>query len=186
MGDVTGMSRRFDVPTYLAESAGWNVEKLVNVAAATGRHSVEETLHLDRRADVDGHPDAIVGGIPPTESTAEAVELIDRQMSASRFRGASARWGSHAEPLPDDDVLRALQERGLLFELMAHPDQLQPAAARLGELRRAGGRRRAHRVAPIGLGRGARAVEGGHGRARRASVTTSSASCRGWRCRSAR
>ena len=34
MGDVTGMSRRFDVPTYLAESARWNVQKLVNVAAA--------------------------------------------------------------------------------------------------------------------------------------------------------
>ena len=44
MGDVTGMSRRFDVPTYQSEAAGWNVEKLVNVAAATGRHSVEETL----------------------------------------------------------------------------------------------------------------------------------------------
>jgi len=34
MGDVSGISRHFDVPTYLAESAGWNVEKLVNVAAA--------------------------------------------------------------------------------------------------------------------------------------------------------
>ena len=51
MGDVSGMSRRFDVPTYLTEASGWNVEKLVNVAAATGRHSVDETLELDRRAD---------------------------------------------------------------------------------------------------------------------------------------
>ncbi|HKY15420.1 MAG TPA: amidohydrolase family protein, partial [Microthrixaceae bacterium] len=31
-------------------------------------------------------------------------------------------------PLPDLDVLRALQERGLLFELMAHPDELEVAA----------------------------------------------------------
>ncbi len=130
MGDVTGMSRLFDVPTYLAESARWNVEKLVNVAAATGGHSVEETLHLDRRADVEGHPDAIVGGIPPTESTAEAVALLDRQMEARRLRGVRP-MGVAAEPLPEDDVLRAVQERGLLFELMAHPDQLQPAAARL-------------------------------------------------------
>lgn len=130
MGDVTGMARLFDVPTYLAESARWNVEKLVNVAAATGRHSVEETLHLDRRADIDGHPDAIVGGIPPTESTAEVVELLDRQMSASRLRGVRP-MGVAAGPLPVDDVLRAVQERGLLFELMAHPDQLQPVAARL-------------------------------------------------------
>ena len=127
MGDVTAMSRRFDVPTYLSESAGWNVEKLVNVAAATGRHSIDETLALDASAAVDGHPDAIVGGIPPTSSVAEAEELIDRQMSAARFRGVRP-MGVHDGPLPADGVLRALQERGLLFELMAHPDQLQAAA----------------------------------------------------------
>src|SRR5688572_33261345 len=76
LGDVSGMARRFDVPTYRAESAGWNVEKLVNVAAATGVHSVDETLELDRRAQEEGHPDAIVGGLVPTASTAEAVALL--------------------------------------------------------------------------------------------------------------
>src|SRR6478752_653042 len=101
MGDVTGMSRRFDVPTYLAEARRWNVEKLVNVAAATGRHSIDETLELDRRADVDGHPDAIVGGIPPTETVAEAEEMLDRQMGASRFRGVRP-MGSFDGPLPAD------------------------------------------------------------------------------------
>ena len=136
MGDVSGMARRFDVPTYLSESAGWNVEKLVNVAAATGRHSIEETLELDHRAQVDGHPDAIVGGLPPTASVAEAMEMIDRQMSAVRFRGVRT-MGAVGGPLPAADVLGALQERGLVFELMAHPDQLQSAAAGLsafGEL----------------------------------------------------
>jgi predicted TIM-barrel fold metal-dependent hydrolase len=127
MGDVSGMSRRFDVPTYMTESAGWNVEKLVNVAAATGRHSIDETLELDRRAEVDGHPDAIVGGLPPTGSVTEAVELLDRQLSASRFRGVRP-MGVFDAPLPADEVLRALQDRGLLFELMTHPDQLQAAA----------------------------------------------------------
>jgi predicted TIM-barrel fold metal-dependent hydrolase len=130
MGDTTGMSRRFDVPTYLSESAGWNVEKLVNVAAATGSHSIDETLELDRRAESDGHPDAIVGGLPPTESVAEAIELLDRQAAAARFRGV--RPMGAAEPaLPADDVLRAMEERDLLFELMAHPDQLREAATRL-------------------------------------------------------
>jgi predicted TIM-barrel fold metal-dependent hydrolase len=129
LGDVAGMARRFDVATYLAESAAWNVEKLVNVAAATGGHSVDETLELDRRAEVDGHPDAIVGGLPPAGSTAEVIALIDRQMSAPRFRGARP-MGPSADPVPPDDVLGALQERGLLFELMAHPDQLRAAADR--------------------------------------------------------
>ena len=61
---------------------------------------------------------------------AEAVELIDRQMTASRFRGVRP-MGAYDGPLPDAGVLRALQERDLLFELMAHPDQLQAAAAEL-------------------------------------------------------
>jgi L-fuconolactonase len=130
LGDVTGMARRFDVATYRAESAGWNVEKLVNVAAATGRHSVDETLELDRRAEVDGHPDAIVGGLPPAATVAEAIELVDRQTAAVRFRGVRPMGAAEAS-VPPAEVLGALQERGLLFELMAHPDQLVSAAAGL-------------------------------------------------------
>ena len=130
MGDVTGMARRFDVPTYRREAAGWNVEKLVNVAAATGRHSIDETLDLDRRADEDGQPDAIIGGLPPTDSVAEAIDLLDRQRAAARFRGVRP-MGAAEGPLLPPEVLRALQERDLVFEVMAHPDQLQAAAAGL-------------------------------------------------------
>ena len=78
----------------------------MNVAAATGRHSIDETLELDERAsDADGQPAAIVGGLPPTDSVAEAVELLDRQMGASRFRGVRP-MGATDGPLPADDVLR--------------------------------------------------------------------------------
>lgn len=130
LGDVTGMARRFDVSSYMAESTGWNVVKLVNVAAATDRYSVDETLALDGQADHDGHPDAIVGGIPPTDTVAEAVALLDRQMAATRFRGVRP-MGPTADPLPADEVLHALRERDLLFEVMAHPDQLQGVARHL-------------------------------------------------------
>jgi len=130
LGDTTGMNRLFDVATYRAESARWNVVKLVNVAAATGVHSVDETLELDRRAEADGHPDAIVGGLPPTATVAEAESLLDRQQQAGRFRGIRL-MGTHDGPLPHPGVLAALQERGLVFELMAHPHQLRRAAAGL-------------------------------------------------------
>ncbi len=133
MGDTTGMARRFDAATYRAESAGWNVEKLVNVAAATGPYSIDETLELDRRADTDGQPSAIIGGITPTATTAEAVAQIDRQMVASRFRGVRP-MGDFEGPLPADDVLRVLQERGLVFDLMAQADQLTAAARGLAGL----------------------------------------------------
>jgi L-fuconolactonase len=127
LGDVTGMARRFDMATYLEESAGWNVEKWVNVAAATGPHSIEETIEIDRTAETDGHPDAIVGGVTPTSSIAEAEAQIERQLAAPRFRGVRP-MGVFDGPLPPAGVLRAVQERDLLFELMAHPDQLLSAA----------------------------------------------------------
>ncbi len=129
-GDPSRMFRRFDVGAYHAETARWNVQKFINVAAATGHHSIEETIELDANAHASGGPDAIVGGLPPTGTVAEAVELLDRQMTASRFRGVRP-MGALETPLPDAGVLDALQERGLLFELMTHPDQLRVAAAQL-------------------------------------------------------
>jgi len=126
-GDASRMNRRFDIPTYKAESSGWNIEKIVNVAAATGRNSVEETIELDRAADANGGPDAIVGGLPPTDTVADAVALLDRQMAAPRFRGVRP-MGPLTQPVPCPDVLRALQERNLVFELMTHPDLLTSAA----------------------------------------------------------
>jgi len=127
MGDTSGMARKFDIATYFAETAGWNVTKVVNVAAATGLHSIDETLAIDARAAIDGHPDAVIGGIPPTDTVAEAEALLDRQLQAPRFRGVRP-MGSYDGPLPAADVLEALQERDLLFELMARPDQLRAAA----------------------------------------------------------
>jgi L-fuconolactonase len=129
-GDASRMYRRFDIDTYREESAGWNVEKFVNVAAATGVNSVEETIELDAGAEAGDGPDAIIGGLPPTETVAEAVELLDRQMAASRFRGVRP-MGIHQGPLPEAGVLHALEERNLVFELMAHTDQLGVAAAGL-------------------------------------------------------
>ena len=127
MGDVTGMARRFDLATYRTEAAGWNVEKLVNVAAATGPHSVDETLAMDTRTD--GRPDALIGGLPGVDS-AEAIAAIDRQTAASRFRGVRP-MGAPLGWVPPAEVLEALRERRLVFELLARPEHLAQAAARL-------------------------------------------------------
>lgn len=127
------MARRFDADTYRGETAEWNVEKVINVAAATGHNSVEETIELDRASKSSGLPDGIIGGLPPTDSPAEAIELLDRQMKASRFRGVRP-MGGFDTPVPDTEVLKALRERDLVFELMAHPDRLLEAAAKLDGL----------------------------------------------------
>jgi predicted TIM-barrel fold metal-dependent hydrolase len=129
-GDVSRMRRRFDVDLYRSETARWNVEKFINVAAATGRHSVEETIALDHDAATAGGPDAIIGGLPPADSVTESLQLIDRQMKAPRFRGVRP-MGRLDQPLPAVEVLRGLAERNLVFELMTHPDQLGSSAAGL-------------------------------------------------------
>jgi L-fuconolactonase len=51
-------------------------------------------------------------------------------MTASRFRGVRP-MGRLDQPLPAFEVLRGLQERNLVFELMTHPDQLGVSAAGL-------------------------------------------------------
>ena len=132
-GDPSRMNRRFDVEAYRAESSGWNVDKFVNVAAATGMHSVDETLALDRTAADRGGPHAIVGGLPPTDTVAEAIEVLDRQMASPLLRGVRPMGGLD-RPVPEREVLDALSERRLVFEVMAHPDQLRPAAEKLSRV----------------------------------------------------
>jgi L-fuconolactonase len=129
-GDPSRMYRPFNLSTYRAESAAWNVEKCINVAAATGGNSIEETLELDRTAAANGGPDAIVGGLPPMETVAESIALLDRQMAAPRFRGVRP-MGGNRETVPAPEVLAALKDRNLVFELMARTDELVPAAQQL-------------------------------------------------------
>ena len=87
MGDISGMCRLFDQPTYFAESSNWPVQKFVHVAAASAPHSGEETKHLQELAESTGHPDAIIGGIVPGDPIADTERLLDEQMESSRFRG---------------------------------------------------------------------------------------------------
>ena len=133
MGDISGMVRKFDATTYFAESAKWHVEKFVHVAAAYPPFTVAETLEHDELAQTTGNPAAIVGSIEPAGSTAETIESLDDQVGASpdRFRGVRAP--AYDAGVPEPDVLRALQERNLVLDVMTHPDQLQVAAAAIAD-----------------------------------------------------
>jgi predicted TIM-barrel fold metal-dependent hydrolase len=131
MGDISGMCRLYDQPTYFAESANWNVEKFVHVAAASSPYSGDETREREEMAQATGHPDAIIGGVDPTRPIADTERLLDEQMESSRFRGIRPMGGSLGAP--DAAVLRALAERDLVFELMAHPDELEASAKKLGD-----------------------------------------------------
>jgi len=130
MGDTSSMARRFDQPTYFAEAKRWNVEKFVHVAAASPQFLTAETRELDEQADATGHPDAIIGGLLPSDSASDIARQLDEQMASSRFRGVRI-MGAGDSAVPSADMLRALQERGLVLDLMVHPDQLHEAATAL-------------------------------------------------------
>jgi len=131
MGDISRMCRLFDQKTYVAESAAWPIQKFVHVAAATPAVGLSETAELEEQAQASGHPDAIIGSVNPAHTVSEMVDALDRQLATSpRFRGVRAP-GLPTGPVPPPEVLRGLAERGLVFDLMAHPDELHDAARAL-------------------------------------------------------
>ena len=132
MGDISGMCRRFDQSIYFSESAKWNVQKFVHVAAAAPTKLIDETRELDAQADTTGHPDVLIGGLDPNEDDAELERQLDEQITTPRFRGIRI-MGEGDQAIPRAAMLQALQDRGLVFELMVHPDALAPAAAALAD-----------------------------------------------------
>ena len=115
IGDISGMCRRFFPDTYLAESAAWPVDKVVHVSA-TGGFIAEETREREEMGTATGHPAAIVGGIRSEQSAAEAIALLDDQMTSSRFRGVRS-MGLDPGGVPVPEVLRPKA---------AEPDMLLP------------------------------------------------------------
>jgi L-fuconolactonase len=132
MGDISGMCRRFDQSIYFSESAKWNVQKFVHVAAAAPTKLIDETRELDAQADTTGHPDVLIGGLDPNEDDAELERQLDEQITTPRFRGIRI-MGEGDQAIPRPAMLRALQDRGLVFELMVHPDALAQAATALAD-----------------------------------------------------
>ncbi len=126
MGDISGMNRYFDADTYRAESAKWNVEKFIHVAAAAAAYTVDETFEKQALAESIGNPAAIVGGVSPALPIKESVALLDRQREASRFRGVRPMGGPVGEVSPA--LYAALAERSLVFDVLAHPDELAAVA----------------------------------------------------------
>ena len=131
IGDTSGMIRYFGPDTYRAESAAWNVDKVIHVSAA-GTFIADETREREEMGDATGHPAAIIGGIRSEQTPAEAIALLDEQLGSPRFRGVRT-MGFDPGGVPHPDVLGALQERNLVFDVMAHPPELAAAAATLAD-----------------------------------------------------
>ena len=170
---------------YRSESAGWNVEKFINVAAATG-----PSTRSTRPSRSITTPPAAAAPMPssvafrrPTPWRSRS-QLIDHQMTASRFRGVRP-MGRLDQPLPAVEVLRgpAGAEPGLRAD--DAPRSAGCVCRGPLRLRRPDRGRGAHGMAPLELRRGVHPLEVGHRRTGRRRRPTSSASCPAWPCPSA-
>jgi predicted TIM-barrel fold metal-dependent hydrolase len=125
------MRRLFDQPTYLAEAAKWHVDKYVHVTAAMPPHNIAETAELEELATATGRPNAIIGGVNPHAPAAEIIAELDVQCAGERFRGVRASEGMDGSSETGRAVLGALQERGLVYDLVVHPAGMAEAAKAL-------------------------------------------------------
>jgi L-fuconolactonase len=136
MGDVSGMQRLFVQETYLAEVAPWPVEGYVHVSAATGPGMhLPETEQLAALAAATGSPQAIIGTVDPAGSVAAIAAELDRQVAAGAvFRGIRILDGLEYDTPRAAQVLGLLAERGLVYDLVVHPDGMLAAARTLEQV----------------------------------------------------
>lgn len=124
LGDVTRMARDFLVPELGEETAAAGVELggAVHVTAVSApRTHLEEAGWLDGVLDELGVPAVTVGALEATQSRAEMEADLDAQDVGGRLRGARVLTGLDPASAAAADLCAALDERGLVFDMVAQP-----------------------------------------------------------------
>src|SRR5262249_38795287 len=67
----------------------------------------------------------------PSGSTTDTIDYLDQQAAAGTTRFRGVRAPAYDAGVPEPDVLRVLQERNFVLDVMTHPDKLQAAASAL-------------------------------------------------------
>lgn len=139
-GDMSPIANRnYLLGDYLADTAGWRVDKIVHVEAGqpVGRQ-LAETDWLQAMADGAGYPQAIVAGADLLDPDLDA--LLEAHAARANVRGVRQIVCWHADPLKtytDRDLLRdpqwvegfaKLARHGLSFDLQLYPSQMATAA----------------------------------------------------------
>lgn len=124
-----GMHRTYTLDDYLLDTAAWNVDKIVHVAAARAPFEVAETLELDELATRTGYPSAIVGSVGVHNEVSVSMARLEDMSASPRFRGIRATGDQTG--VPAVEVLEALVESDLVLDLFAKGDRLTAAAEAL-------------------------------------------------------
>lgn len=124
-----GMKRRYNQPEYVADATRWGLDKYVHVSATSGpKKYLDETEYL---AGLGGPLAGLIGTVDLDGDTDEVVADLARQAKQPLFKGIRHMhipdWGA-----PDfHAVLAELQDRGLVYDLVVHPDTMDQAVALL-------------------------------------------------------
>ncbi|HTX01159.1 MAG TPA: amidohydrolase family protein [Acidimicrobiales bacterium] len=133
LGDMAGLRRDYLVEHYLEDSACATVRKVVHVSAVTEpRAYLHEAGWLDGLAARTGIPAAVIGSVEPADEPARMAGDIDAQAASPLLRGVRVMFGLDPESAGARRLVALLAERGLVFEIVAHPDDAA-AYARLVE-----------------------------------------------------
>ncbi len=134
LGDMSRMARDFLVPQVREETGAVELLGVVHVSAVTapGTH-LDEARWLEGVLDELGLPAVTIGALEPGLSRAEMEADLDGQAVSGRFRGIRVLAGIDPESESAAGLCALLGERGLVFDLVAHPSNI---AAHLPLLRR--------------------------------------------------
>ncbi len=122
LGDVTRMARDFLVPELRQETAAVDLLGVVHVSAASApRAHLDEARWLDGVLEELGLPAAAIGAVEATQSRAQLEADLDAQGESPRFRGARVLAGLDPASAAAADLCTLLDERGLVFDLVAQP-----------------------------------------------------------------
>jgi L-fuconolactonase len=122
LGDVTRMARDFLVPQLREETSAVELLGLVHVSAVSApRVHIEEGVWVDGVLDEIGLPAVTIGALEADQSRAAIEADLDAQARSPRFRGIRVLTGLDPAGATAADICAALDERELVFDLVAHP-----------------------------------------------------------------
>lgn len=122
LGDLGGLRRDYLLDDYRTDSARTSVTKIVHVSAVTApRAYLQEAAWLDALAADTGLPSAVIGSVEPSAPAATIAADIDAQTRSPLFRGLRVLYGLDPTSDTAEHIASLLEERGALFEIVAHP-----------------------------------------------------------------
>jgi predicted TIM-barrel fold metal-dependent hydrolase len=132
LGDVTRMARDFLAGELRDETGAVELLGLVHVSAVSApRVHLEELPWVEGVLDEIGLPAATIGALEADRSRAAIEADLDAQAESPRFRGIRVLTGLEPEGGGATDLCAALDERELVFDLVAHPHNAAAFAALL-------------------------------------------------------